>query len=98
MELHHSSQQEAYQKVTKLFINTPLDRDQARKFESGRGGEGEPNKAAKRNMIAWGFATLVPDENVRRCHHRASALWRNETRLLSLTSVLHVKSGTSQSG
>ena len=24
MELHHSSQQEAYRKVTKLFLNTPL--------------------------------------------------------------------------
>jgi hypothetical protein len=47
-------------------------------------------------MIAWGFATLVPDENIRRNHCRAFALWRNETRLLSLTSVLHVNSGTSQ--
>jgi hypothetical protein len=45
-------------------------------------------------MIAWGFATLVPDENVRRNHCRAFALWRNETRLLSLTSVLRVNSGT----
>jgi hypothetical protein len=41
------------------------------------------NKAAKRNMIAWGFATLVPDENVRRNHCRAFALWRNETRGLT---------------
>jgi hypothetical protein len=28
-------------------------------------------KAAKRNMIAWGLAKLVPDENVRRNHCRA---------------------------
>jgi hypothetical protein len=54
------------------------------------------NKAAKRNMIAWGFATLVPDENARRNHCRAFALRRNETRLLSLMSALRVNSGTSQ--
>jgi hypothetical protein len=47
-------------------------------------------------MIAWGLATLVPDKNVRRNHDRAFALSRNETRLLSLTSVLPVNSGTSE--
>jgi hypothetical protein len=52
------------------------------------------NKAAKRNMIAWGFATLVPDENVRRIYCRAFALWRNETRRLSLMSALRVNSET----
>jgi len=42
---------------------TPRLNQWLRAKDNGLRVEGEPNKAAKRSMIAWGFATLVPDEN-----------------------------------